>query len=131
MGTNIPNVYSKRGVFIMKKIKLNSFTSMFLMFSILLLVLIFHKDNNIELYEQVSIEQGDTLWSLADHYRGKMATHDWINKVKKENGLRDGKVVSGQILVVPVEKEAQYIVQLNESSDVSTIKVARDNNEKN
>ena len=115
----------------MKKIKLNSFTSMFLVFSILLLALIFHKDNNIELYEQVSITQGDTLWSLAEQYRGKMATHDWINEVKKENGLRDGKVVSGQILVVPVEKEAQYIVQLNDSSDVSTIKVARDNNDKN
>ena len=116
----------------MKKMKFNSFTSMFLVFSILLLALIVVKDDKIELYEHVTIEQGDTLWSLAEQYRGKMAKHDWINAVKTENRLTDEKVVFGQVLVVPVEKESQYIATLNESSaNMQPIKVARENNESN
>ena len=42
------------------------------------------------------------------------------------------KVVFGQVLVVPVEKESQYIATLNESSaNMQPIKVARENNESN
>ena len=115
----------------MKRIKLNGFTSMFLLFSALMIALFMMQDDKIELYEHVSIEHGDTLWSLAEQYRGKMAKHDWINEVKKENGMMDEKVVLGQVLVVPVEKNSQYIAQLNESSDMQSIKVARGNNDKN
>ncbi|MGN7476681.1 cell division suppressor protein YneA [Solibacillus silvestris] len=116
----------------MKKLRLNSFTSMLLAFSILLFAIIIVKDDKIELYEHVTIEHGDTLWSLAEQYRGKMAKHDWISEVKKENGLLDEKVVFGQVLVVPVEKDAQYIVKLNESSDMqSSVKVVRENNDRN
>lgn len=116
----------------MKKFKLNSFTSTLFAFSALLFVFLLLDDEKIETYEHVMIEQGDTLWSLAETYRGKMAKHDWINFVKKENGLRDEKVVYGQILVVPVEKESYYIANLNqvESSEDKTVKVAR-NNESN
>lgn len=115
----------------MKKMKLNSFTSMLLLFSILLLAVIFIKDDKIELYEHITIEHGDTLWSLAEQYHGKMAKHDWINEVIKENNLRDEKIVLGQILVVPVEKHSRYIAQLDESFDVQSIKVVRENNDKN
>lgn len=115
----------------MKKIKLNSFTSMFFLFSFIFIAFIFVKDEQIELYEHVTIEQGDTLWSLANQYRGKMAQHDWIHEVKKENALEGELVVSGQILVVPVEKNSKYISQLNEPSNMESIKVVRENNETN
>lgn len=104
---------------------------MLLVFSLLLLAVISIKDDKIELYEQVTIVHGDTLWSLAEQYHGKMAKHDWVNEVKKENSLRDEKIVLGQILVVPVEKDSQYIAKINESSDVQSIKLASENNDTN
>ncbi|MCH7321659.1 LysM peptidoglycan-binding domain-containing protein [Solibacillus sp. MA9] len=113
----------------MKKFKLNSFTSMLLAFSILLFTFLIFEDEKIEKYEQVTIVQGDTLWSLAETYRGKMAKNDWINFVKEENGLQDEKVLYGQVLVVPVEKESYYIANLNQndSTNEKTVKVARSN----
>lgn len=115
----------------MKKFKLNSFTSMFLMFSILFIALILIKDEKIELYEQVTIAHGDTLWTIAEQYRGKMEKHDWIIAVKKQNELKTEKVVSGQVLTVPVEKNSIYLTERNIPDDAQSIKVARDNNETN
>lgn len=130
--TNIANVHSQKGVSTMKKFKLNSFTSLLLAFSIVMFTFLIFEDEKIEKYEQVTIVQGDTLWSLAETYRGKMDKNDWINFVKKENGLWDEKVLSGQVLIVPVVKDSYYIANLNqiESTNEKTVKVAR-NNESN
>ena len=46
-----------------------------------------------------------------------MAKHDWINAVKTENRLTDEKVVFGQVLVVPVEKESQYLISHNKNNN--------------
>lgn len=113
----------------MKKMKLNSFTSMFFLFSFIYIAFILITDEQIELYEQITIEQGDTLWSLAEQYSGKMAKHDWINAVKKENALSGEHVVSGQTLIVPIEKNSKYIAEINEPIHTQSIKVARENNE--
>ena len=113
----------------MKKVKLSSFTVMFLVFSIVFIALILIKDNKIELYEQVTIEQGDTLWALAEQYRGKMDKHDWIHTVKKQNELTTEAVVSGQTLIVPVEKNSIYLAEGYSQNDAQSIKVARENNE--
>ena len=102
---------------------------MFLVFSIVFIALILIKDDKIELYEQVTIEQGDTLWTLAEQYRGKMDKHDWIHTVKKQNELTTEAVVSGQTLIVPVEKNSIYLTERNEPYDAQSIKVARENNE--
>ena len=116
----------------MKKFKVNSFTAIILAFSLILFLFLAVSDEKIEVYEHVTIEKGDTLWSLAETYRGKMATDDWISFVQKENGLQDEMVVYGQVLVVPVEKNSRYIAQLNseQSSQQQLVKVAR-NNESN
>ncbi|WP_253896274.1 LysM peptidoglycan-binding domain-containing protein [Solibacillus sp. R5-41] len=109
--------------------KLNSFVSMFFLFSIILIAFIFVKDEHITAYEHITIEQGDTLWSLAGQYSGKMTEHEWIVAVKKENALRDEKIVSGQLLLVPIVKNSKYIVGLSESPEIHIIKVASENNE--
>ena len=116
----------------MEWLKQNNYVALLLAITVAFVAYLYITDEKIEQYEHITIEQGDTLWSLAETYRGKMAKHDWINFVKKENGLRDEIVVYGQILVVPVEKESYYIVNLNqvESSEDKTVKVAR-NNESN
>lgn len=105
---------------------------MVLAFSIIMFTFFIVEDEKIEQYEQVTIAQGDTLWSLAETYRGKMAKNDWIHFVKKENGLQDEKVVYGQVLMVPVEQDSNYIANLNdeESSGDKTVKVARNHESK-
>ncbi|AWE08088.1 cell division suppressor protein YneA [Lysinibacillus sp. 2017] len=113
----------------MKNLKLNSFAAMFLAFSVFFIGIIVMKDDQIELYEQVTIEHGDTLWTIAEQYRGKMEKHDWIHAVKKQNELSSEEVVSGQILNVPVEKNADYITKSNEPNYAQSIKVVRENNE--
>lgn len=113
----------------MGKMKLNGFTTMFFLFSFLFLAFIIAKDEQITSYEHITIEQGDTLWSLAGQYRGKMAEHDWIGAVKKENTLRDGKIISGQLLLVPIVKNSKHTIGLSESPEIHTIKVASETNE--
>ena len=102
---------------------------MFLLFSIILVALIYLKDEKIELYEQITIEHGDTLWSLADQYSGKMTKHDWVRAVMKENALASEIVISGQQITVPIEKNSTYITMRNEPTHVHTIKIAREDNE--
>ena len=53
-------------------------------------------------YTEINIEHGDSLWSLAEQYRGKMGTDDWIKLVKAENELHSVKIVAGKSLVIPV-----------------------------
>lgn len=106
----------------MKLFKVNGLASMFLAFLLVFITYIIVTDENIQIYEQVEIEHGDTLWSLAKDYSGKMTMRDWIYVVKEENHLRDEHIVAGQTIIVPVEKTSQYIVQ--KSTEQQIIKVA-------
>ncbi|EON73017.1 LysM peptidoglycan-binding domain-containing protein [Lysinibacillus sphaericus] len=56
-------------------------------------------------YTEIHIEHGDSLWSLAEQYRGKMGTDDWIKIVKVENELKNVNIVAGKSLVIPVTGE--------------------------
>ncbi len=56
-------------------------------------------------YTEIPIEHGDSLWSLAEQYRGKMGTDDWIKIVKVENELKNVNIVAGKSLVIPVVGE--------------------------
>jgi len=58
-------------------------------------------------YTEINIEHGDSLWSLAEQYRGKMGTDDWIKLVKTENELHSVKIVAGKSLVIPVVGDNQ------------------------
>ncbi|MEK4228877.1 cell division suppressor protein YneA [Solibacillus sp. FSL H8-0538] len=108
----------------MKWLQENSVVSMFLAFSIVFITYILVTDEHIAQYEQIEIEHGDTLWSLADQYRGKMTKQDWISYVTKENHLTSEHIVIGQSLSVPVEKESQYIVQQSSPDEHHSVKVA-------
>jgi hypothetical protein len=68
-------------------------------------------------YAEIQIEHGDSLWSLAEQYRGKMSTDDWIKLVKTENELADIKIVAGKSLVIPVVSD--------QASPINTIEIAR------
>ena len=107
----------------MKWLKQNSYIALFFAASIVFILYLFITDEKIEHYKNITIEQGDTLWSLAEQYRGKMSTHDWITFVKKENAMKTGTIVEGQEILIPVERNSIYIAKLIEEENYS-VKVA-------
>lgn len=118
----ISNIHSGKGVFVMKWLKQNSYVALFFAASIFIISYLFVTDEKIEHFENIIIEQGDTLWSLAERYRGKMSTHDWITFVKKENAMNNEAIVVGQEILIPVEKNSVYIAKLIEENN--SVKVA-------
>ena len=106
----------------MKWMRKNSFFSMIIIFALLFSAVLFLTDENIEKYEQITIGQGESLWSLADQYRGKMSKHDWITQVEKVNHVNRHEVLAGAVLSIPVEEQSVYIAQ--EKADKDVVKVA-------
>ncbi|WP_193768966.1 cell division suppressor protein YneA [Metasolibacillus meyeri] len=100
----------------MNWLKKNSYIAVFVTFTVFVISVLVITDENIEQYEEIIITHGDTLWSLADQYRGKMSTEQWIGFVKTTNYLPNEKLVSGQQLLVPVEKRSIAAYQMKEGS---------------
>lgn len=80
-------------------------------------------DEKVE-HDYITVESGDTLWSLAEHYRGKMDVHEWIAKVKTHNHLYTDTIKAGSELFVPIEKDSVYVA-LKESQQ-NTVEVVSD-----
>lgn len=109
----------------MEWIKENSFVSMIFTVAVIFIAILYVTDEKIEKYEQIQVVQGDNLWSLADHYRGKMSKEQWIASVKEENILYTDHLKTGQLITVPIEKNSVYIAQLNQHFDeAESVKVA-------
>ncbi|MNH42849.1 Cell division suppressor protein YneA [compost metagenome] len=68
-------------------------------------------------YKEIQVEHGDSLWSLAEQYRGKMSKEDWIKLVKTENELPDVQIIAGKSLVIPVVG--------NQANPINSIEIAR------
>lgn len=53
-------------------------------------------------YTNIVIQPGDTLWDLADdyleHYESK---EEYIKEVSRLNSIKDGRIISGQNLIMP------------------------------
>ncbi len=61
--------------------------------------------NNVQLtkyYKTITIEQGDTLWSIAQEYKSGdyKTTQDYVNELISMNGLHSEQITSGQKLVI-------------------------------
>lgn len=81
-------------------------------------------DNGNTTYEQIEIQHGDTLWKLAEQYRGKMTKQEWIKEVKVENGLTGEHIVAGQALSVPISADSIYVANLKNEEDLHSVEVA-------
>lgn len=53
-------------------------------------------------YFTVMVEQGDTLWDLADEYNNTRDLRQYIRKIEKINQLTDSLIYEGDILKMPV-----------------------------
>ena len=108
----------------MEWLKKNSYVALLLGVTIVFVAYLYITDEKIEQYEHITIEHGDTLWSLAEQYRGKMSTQDWIAFVKKENHLFNQALITGETILIPIAKDSLYIANLSLEEDENSIKVA-------
>ena len=53
-------------------------------------------------YESICISGGDTLWSIAQEYRGIEDTADFVEDLKALNGLSSDRIQAGSYILVPV-----------------------------
>ncbi|RHW39470.1 hypothetical protein D1B33_01095 [Lysinibacillus yapensis] len=81
-------------------------------------------DHGETTYEQIEIEQGDTLWTLAERYRGTMTTQEWVDHVKRENGLTAEMIVAGHALTVPINENSIHIANLENEEELHSVEVA-------
>ena len=108
----------------MEWLKQNQYVTLLLGITIVFVAYLYITDEKIEQYEHITIEQGDTLWSLAEQYRSKMSTKDWVTFVQKENDLFNQVLNTGQTITIPVEKDSIYIANLSLEEDENSVKVA-------
>ena len=108
----------------MEWLKQNNYVVLFLGITMAFIAYLYITDEKIEQYEHITIEHGDTLWSLAEQYRGKMTTKDWVTFVQKENYLFNDVLTTGQTIMIPVAKDSIYIANLSLEEDENPVKVA-------
>lgn len=58
-------------------------------------------------YVKVEIENGDTLWEIAEKYseQHSYTTKGFIDWVEKNNTINGNHIISGETLVIPVKKD--------------------------
>ncbi|WP_240758405.1 LysM peptidoglycan-binding domain-containing protein [Lysinibacillus sp. SGAir0095] len=95
------------------------FVAFFVMGAFLLIT-----DKGNTTYEQIEIQHGDTLWTLAEQYRGKMTKQEWIKQVKTENGLTGEHIVAGHAITVPINEKSIYIANLKSEEELHSVEVA-------
>lgn len=90
--------------------KKNTHILLIVMISTIFMTFLYVTDEKVE-HDYISVEAGDTLWSLAEHYRGKMDAQQWIAYVKANNNLTSNTIQTGAELYIPIEKQSVYIAQ--------------------
>lgn len=55
-------------------------------------------------YQYISIESGDTLWSIAEKYGTNSNIRKFIHEIKEVNNMESDLIYSNTTLLVPVEK---------------------------
>ena len=64
-------------------------------------------DRRVEVYYSVTVQDGDSLWSLAEaNTPADMDISEYIQKVRRINHLNTNEIISGDALILPVYTEA-------------------------
>lgn len=61
------------------------------------------KDNQYKYYTSITIEYGDTLWSIADQYMddAHYTKLSYISEVKSINHIKNDHIQEGKLLILP------------------------------
>lgn len=65
------------------------------------------KDTTVRCYTQIMVEEGDSLWSIANEYMPEgYDIYDYIHELKKLNHIDGDMVIAGYTLTVFYEQTA-------------------------
>lgn len=69
-----------------------------------------NRSKRMKLVTSIEIENGDTLWSIASDYISYEYDdmNDYIEEIKKSNGLHSDSIHAGNYLVIPYYVDASY-----------------------
>ena len=107
----------------MNWLKKNMHITILAMMTATFITYLYVTDEKVE-HDYILVQEGDSLWSLAEHYRGKMDVNDWITKVKSYNNLNKDTIQIGKELYVPIEEQSIYIA--NKQREENTVEVVSD-----
>ncbi|MGM7724256.1 LysM peptidoglycan-binding domain-containing protein [uncultured Metabacillus sp.] len=70
-------------------------------------------NNRLDNFHQVKIEEGDSLWSLAEqfHENANISKQEFVEWVQEKNDIYSSTIKPGDLVVVPVEKEEYYQIE--------------------
>lgn len=73
-----------------------------------------HLNNTDDAYITVTIEEGQSLWQIAENYAHvhNLSENDFISWVEKENGILGETIYPGDELVIPVTVDRNEPTQL-------------------
>lgn len=87
-----------------------SYTVILIVTSFLLITVIANglNSNHNEGYIVVKVNEGDSLWKLAEELSDKhhLTKREFVSWVEKENGIINGKIYTGEEIIVPVVSES-------------------------
>lgn len=116
----------RMGVMGMKKfIYNNQHIVLLAIIGFIIIGIVYITDEKVEQAE-ITIEYGDTLWTLSELYRGKMSSEKWIAQVKKANNLQSDQIVSGEQLIIPIEENSYFVAYKKVEQYEQKIEVASD-----
>lgn len=58
-------------------------------------------EDNLPKHVEVTVESGDTVWTIATEHCGDRDVRDVVYEIAQENGLNQYRIYPGQILRVP------------------------------
>ena len=73
-----------------------------------------NQNENLENFYIVEIEEGDSLWSIADkfHTNANISKQDFVKWVQDKNELQSTIIKPGDLVFVPLEKEQTKFEQI-------------------
>ena len=68
---------------------------------------------------EITVQSGDTLWTLSEKYKGNLPQSEWITTVMNVNNLNHPMIISGDTLIIPtsihaVDDRTQIVLAGNE-----------------
>ncbi|TQR21046.1 cell division suppressor protein YneA [Psychrobacillus vulpis] len=90
-------------------LKKNYFLTIFLGLSISFIMTIVIFNTNLEKEDyRITIEHGDSLWTLAEKFGTEEPKESWINQVMTLNNLHSAHIKAGDVLTIPKGKKEQF-----------------------
>lgn len=97
-------IFNKYKVTNMKKFKKFMFVSILsvsmFIFTFTATLNAYSKD--IPQFDFISVQEGDTLWSIASSYSGNVEIRELIYNITKENNIQNSSIYPGDIIRIPL-----------------------------